>query len=91
MVDTTRPEGGFIFGVFAALAEFERELISERTKAGIRAARRRGVHMGRPAKLTPHQIEHARGLISSEQETRAGAAALLNVDVKTLRRALPRA
>lgn len=88
MMDTTRPEGRLIFGVFAALAEYERELISERTKAGIRAARRRGVHMGRPAKLTLHQIEHARALISSEQETRAGAAALLNVDVKTLRRAL---
>lgn len=90
-MDTTRPEGRLIFGVFVALAEYERELISERTKAGIRAARRRGVHMGRPAKLTPHQIEHARGLISSEQETRAGTAALLNVDVKTLRHALARA
>lgn len=62
MMDTTRPEGRLIFGVFAALAEYERELISERTKAGIRAARRRGVHMGRPSKLTPHQIDHARGL-----------------------------
>ena len=91
MVDTTRPEGRFIFGIFAALAEFERELIRERTKAGMKAARRRGGHMGRPAKLTPYQIEHARVLITSEQETRAGAAALLNVDVKTLRRALARA
>jgi hypothetical protein len=45
--------------------------------------------MGRPGKLTPHQIEHARTLISSEQETRTGAAALLNVDVKTLRRDSP--
>jgi len=41
-IDTTRPEGRLIFGVFAAFAEFERELIRERTKAGIRAARRRG-------------------------------------------------
>src|SRR5215216_8164808 len=39
-IDTTRPEGRLIFGVFAAFSEFERELIRERTKAGIRAARR---------------------------------------------------
>lgn len=90
MVDTTRPEGRFIFGIFAALAEFERELISEHTKAGIAAARRRGQHMGRPAKLTPHQIDHARALIETGKETKAGAAALLSVDVKTLRRAMAR-
>src|SRR4051794_12557197 len=47
-IDTTRPEGRLIFGVFAAFAEFERELIRERTKAGMRAARRRGKRVGRP-------------------------------------------
>lgn len=71
-VDTARAEGRTIFGIFALLAEFERELISERTKAGIRAARRRGVHMARPAKLTPYQIDHWRELIAAEKETRAG-------------------
>ena len=87
-IDTTRAEGRLIFGIFAALAEFERELIRERTKAGMAAARRRGVKVGRPVKLTPHQLAHARGLIERGEETRAGVAALLGVDVSTLRRAL---
>ena len=51
-IDTTRPEGKLIFAVFAAFAEFERELIRERTMAGMRAAKRRGRHVGRPRKLT---------------------------------------
>ncbi len=87
-IDTTRPEGRLIFGVFASIAEFERELIRERTKAGMAAAKRRGVQVGRPRKLTPHQVAHARALIEAGQETRAGAAALLGVDEKTLWRAL---
>jgi DNA invertase Pin-like site-specific DNA recombinase len=87
-IDTTRPEGRFILGVFAALAEFERELIRERTRAGMAAAKRRGRHVGRPRKLTPHKIDHARQLIADDRETRAGAAALLGVDAVTLRRAL---
>ena len=41
-IDTTRPEGKLIFAVFAAFAEFERELIRERTMAGMRASKRRG-------------------------------------------------
>jgi DNA invertase Pin-like site-specific DNA recombinase len=45
-IDTTRPEGKLIFAVFAAFAEFERELIRERTMAGMRAAKRRGRHVG---------------------------------------------
>jgi DNA invertase Pin-like site-specific DNA recombinase len=87
-VDTTRPEGKLIFAVFAAFAEFERELIRERTRAGMTAARRRGVVVGRPRKLTAHQLAHARQLIDSGTETHAGAAALLGVDPVTLRRAL---
>lgn len=87
-VDTTRPEGKLIFAVFAAFAEFERELIRERTRAGMTAARRRGVVVGRPRKLTPHQLDHARALIDGGTETQAGVAALLGVDPVTLRRAL---
>lgn len=87
-VDTTRPEGKLIFAVFAAFAEFERELIRERTRAGMTAARRRGVVVGRPRKLTAHQLAHARQLIAAGAETQAGAAALLGVDPVTLRRAL---
>jgi DNA invertase Pin-like site-specific DNA recombinase len=87
-IDTTRPEGRLIFAVFAGLAEFERELIRERTKAGMAAAKRRGRHVGRPRKLTPHKLDHARQLIADGKETRAGTAALLGVDAVTLRRAL---
>lgn len=89
-IDTTQPHGRLIFGVFAAFAEFERELIRERTAAGMQAARRRGIHVGRPRKLTPHQLAHAKGLVASGQETQAGAAAVVGVNVTTLRRALKR-
>jgi DNA invertase Pin-like site-specific DNA recombinase len=56
MIDTTTASGRLMFGIFAALAEFERELIVERTKAGIAAARARGQHCGRRPKLTPKEI-----------------------------------
>jgi DNA invertase Pin-like site-specific DNA recombinase len=49
-----------VFGILAVMAEFEREMISERTVAGMKAAKRRGRHIGRPPKLTPHQVAHAR-------------------------------
>jgi DNA invertase Pin-like site-specific DNA recombinase len=51
-IDTTTPAGKLIFGIFAALAEFERELISERTKAGLASARARGRKGGAPFKMT---------------------------------------
>ena len=86
-VDTTRPEGRLIFGIMATLAEFERELIRERTRAGMAAAKRRGAHVGRPRKLTPYQLDQVAGMIDAGQ-TRADVAALLGVDVATLRRAL---
>lgn len=86
-VDTTRPEGWLIFSIFAALAAFERELIRERTKAGMQAAKRRGRHVGRPAKLGPHQLAHARELLDGGK-LRAEVAALLGVDPATLRRAM---
>jgi DNA invertase Pin-like site-specific DNA recombinase len=70
------------------MAEFEREMISERTVAGMQAAKRRGRHLGRPRKLTAHKLDHASQLIADGAENRAGAAALLGVHVKTLRRAL---
>src|SRR5438270_2215888 len=87
-VDTTRPQGRMIFGILTVMAEFEREMISERTVAGMQAAKRRGRHVGRPPKLTLHKIDHARQLIAEGKETQAGAAALLGVGVATLRRAL---
>jgi len=58
-IDTTTPSGKLVFGIFAALAEFERELISERTKAGLESARARGRKGGRPAKMTPAKVRLA--------------------------------
>lgn len=52
-MDTTTASGKLIFGIFAALAEFERELISERTIAGLVSARARGRRDGRPYRMTP--------------------------------------
>jgi DNA invertase Pin-like site-specific DNA recombinase len=87
-VDTTRPEGRMIFGILATLAEFERELIRERTKAGMAAAKRRGVRIGRPRKLSPYQLEQAAAMMDGGGKSRADVAALLGVNVATLRRAL---
>jgi DNA invertase Pin-like site-specific DNA recombinase len=89
-VDTTTANGRLVFGIFAALAEFERELIRERTTAGMQAARRRGKSIGRPRRLTPDQLDHARALIASGKG-KGTVAALLDVDVSTLRRSLGKA
>lgn len=72
----------------AALAEFERDLISERTTAGLSAAKRRGKHIGRPQTLLPEQVAHAKKLITSRQETIVGKASTLDVHRNTLRKAL---
>lgn len=87
-IDTTSAGGRFYFHMLAALAEFEREMIRERTKAGMASAKRRGKHVGRPRRLSPQQIAHAREQIEAGQETRAAMAAMFDVDVSTLRRAL---
>ncbi|MFB3119224.1 MAG: recombinase family protein [Stenotrophomonas maltophilia] len=87
-IDTTSAGGRFYLHILAALAEFERELISERTRAGMEAARRNGQHLGRPRKLTPQQVTMARHMIESRKETRRAVADRFDVDVATLRRAL---
>ncbi len=58
-IDTTTASGKLVFGIFAALAEFERELISERTIAGLAAARARGRSGGRPFKMTAAKVRLA--------------------------------
>ena len=61
-IDTTTSGGKLVFHIFAALAEFEREIIRERTKAGLTAARARGKASGRPKALTDKQIQMLRNL-----------------------------
>ncbi len=87
-IDTTTAGGRLVFHMMAALAEFERSVIVERTKAGMSAARRRGKQLGRPVKLTAEHLAHARALLATGEHTRRSVAALLGVDESTLRRRL---
>jgi DNA invertase Pin-like site-specific DNA recombinase len=73
-IDTSTASGKLIFGIFAALAEFERELIVERTKAGLASARARGRSGGRPYSMTPGKLRLAMAAIS-KPETNLGELA----------------
>jgi DNA invertase Pin-like site-specific DNA recombinase len=88
-IDTTNAQGRFVFGVVAAVAEFERELIVERVTAGMKAARRRGQHLGRPRKLPPERLDVAADLLASGKSWRQVARAL-SVSTSTLRDGLKR-
>lgn len=70
-LDTTTPAGKLVFGIFAALAEFERELIAERTRAGLASARARGRKGGRPFKMTSAKIRLAMAAMG-QPETKVG-------------------
>jgi len=89
-IDTTTAHGKFIFTLLSALAEMERDLIRERTNAGLAAARARGRSGGRRPKLVPKRIEHARRLLADRSTTITEVAASLGVDRTTLWRALSR-
>jgi DNA invertase Pin-like site-specific DNA recombinase len=86
-ISTATAGGKLTFHIFAALAEFERGLIIERTREGMKAARARGVRTGPPPKLTRQQIAHARKLIENG-ERREDVADLFKVGRTTLYRAL---
>ena len=76
-IDTTTPAGKLTFHIFAALAEFERDMIRERTSAGLAAAHKRGVAIGRPRALTPEQILMAEAMTADPAiSTRPGGGAV---------------
>lgn len=83
-IDTTSSSGKLIFHIFAALAEFERALIRERTQAGLQAARARGRTGGRPKALTPDQQGLAVKLYREKQHTIAQICQLLGISKPTL-------
>ncbi|MDQ2106481.1 recombinase family protein [Azospirillum isscasi] len=85
-VDTSTATGRLVYGLLSTLAEFERETIRERVKAGMQAAKKRGVSVGRRKALTTAQAKHARAL-RAEGRSCAEVAALLGVDRTTVWRA----
>jgi len=85
-IDTASSGGRLVFHMMGALAEFERSLISERTRAGLAAARARGKQLGRRRQLTPDQCAHARVLLESHTVTEV--AARFSVHPRTIKRAL---
>ena len=86
-IDAHTPTGRAMWQMIGVLAELERSLISERTRAGVKDAKRRGVKFGRKRKLTPLQIELARKQIE-RGEDRGKVAESFNVNRTTLYRAL---
>lgn len=86
-IDTTTPAGRLVFHVFASIAQFERERISERTREGLDAARRRGRVGGRPPALSSAQRVEVRRMRDEELRPLPEIAQLFRVSVKTIRRA----
>lgn len=87
-IDTTTSVGRMVYGQLALFAEFEREQIRERTKAGMAAAKRRGKHVGRPRKLTDAQVAYAAQQLAERKDTISGMAEQFGVSALTLSRAL---
>ena len=85
-IDTTTPAGRLVFHVFASIAQFERERISERTKEGLEAARKRGRVGGRPPALSPVQRDEVRRMRDIDGRPLSEIAKLFKVSVKTIRR-----
>jgi DNA invertase Pin-like site-specific DNA recombinase len=83
-IDTTTPHGKLVFGMFAALAEYERELIIERTQAGLAAARARGRNGGRPRKMDVHTLKMAMAAMSDKQAVAKDIAKRLGITTTTL-------
>ncbi len=87
-IDTTSAGGRLVLHMSAAFAEFERDLIAERTRAGMQARKARGERVGRQRKLTAEQVAEARRMLDQPGATRAAVARGLKVCRTTLHRAL---
>ena len=83
-IDTTTSGGKLIFHIFGALAEFERNLIRERTNAGLQAARTRGMKGGRPKSLTGKKVEMARKLYADKSNSVEEICRTLGISRMTL-------
>jgi DNA invertase Pin-like site-specific DNA recombinase len=90
-IDTTTASGKLMFHVIGAIAEFERSLISDRTRAGMAAAKARGQHLGRDRKMTDEDADWARRMIELGRMSPHEVARTLRVSTPTLYRALRRA
>jgi DNA invertase Pin-like site-specific DNA recombinase len=87
IMDTESPTGRALWQIIGVLAELERSLITERTRAGVKAAQQRGVKFGRKPKLTPRQIKHALALRDQGKPV-SDIAVLFNVHRATMYRLL---
>jgi len=87
-IDTTTAGGRLVFHLFGALAQFEREIIRDRTVAGLTAARARGRVGGRPSKLTAEQVRQARRMYDARELTVEQIGAVLGVSRTSIYRAL---
>jgi DNA invertase Pin-like site-specific DNA recombinase len=84
-INTSSAGGKLVFHIMGALAEFERTLISDRTKAGMASAKSRGQHVGRPRAMSSERIKHAKSLIDAGKSLRE-VARILKVSPSTLYR-----
>jgi DNA invertase Pin-like site-specific DNA recombinase len=87
-IDTTTSGGKLVFHIFGALAEFERDIIRERTQAGLNAARARGRKGGRPKALTPKKVQQAQTLYDAKNHTIDEICKTLNISRATFYRYL---
>src|SRR5690606_6872361 len=88
-IDTTTSSGRLVFHIFAGLAQFERSIIRERTKAGLESARARGRLGGRPRSMNEDDIAAAKAMLKDPEITVAQVAERLGIAASTLYRHIP--